>query len=68
MENVDLDFIYRVLVRVLVAGWAIYWGFICSCVAERNHRSPGLGLILGIMFGCFAAIGYWAVGKPLNQK
>lgn len=64
MENVDLDFIYI----VLIVSWAIYWGFICSCVAERNHRSPSWGLILGIIFGCFAAILYWAIDKPLNQK
>lgn len=44
------------LIRVLLALW-------CKKIAEKNHRDEGIAVLLGILFGIFAVIGYYIAGE-----
>lgn len=38
-------------------------GFWCYNIAEKNNRNKGLAAVLGVLFGIFAAGGYYIAGK-----
>lgn len=42
--------------------WVIC-AFGCYYLAEKNGRNTILAVILGLLFGLFAVIGYWIIGK-----
>jgi len=49
---------------VIIAGLA-YW---CYRIAERNGRSKGLAIFMGLLFGIFAVIIYAIIGKTKELK
>ena len=51
-----MDFIFSLLVAIL-------WGYICYKMAEKRHRAPIIGALLGAIFGIFAVIGYAIAGN-----
>jgi F0F1-type ATP synthase assembly protein I len=50
-----MEFIFTLLVAIL-------WGYICCKMAEKRHRDPIIGALLGAIFGLFAVIGYAIAG------
>ena len=45
-----------VLIGVLLALW-------CKKIAEKNHRDSSIAIIVGLLFGIFAVIGYYIAGE-----
>ena len=50
-----MEFIFTLLVSFL-------WGYVCYRMAEKRHRDPILGAVLGALFGIFAVVGYAIAG------
>lgn len=50
-----MEFIFSLLVAIL-------WGYICYKMAEKRHRDPIIGALLGAIFGILAVIGYAIAG------
>ena len=51
-----MDFIFSILIAIL-------WGYICYRMAEKRGRDTTLAVILGVLFGVFAVIGYAIAGN-----
>lgn len=43
-----------------------FFGWACYKLAEKQGRNPITGAVLGVVFGVFAAIGYWIAGDKKN--
>ena len=53
-----MESIISLLIWALMALW-------CKKIAENNHRDTTIAIILGILFGIFAVIGYYIA---VNEK
>ena len=53
-----------IITLIVWAGFA-YW---CYRIAERNSRSKGLAIFMGLLFGIFAVIVYAIIGKTKKLK
>lgn len=51
-----MESIISLLIWALMALW-------CKKIAEDNHRDTTIAIILGILFGIFAVIGYYIAGE-----
>ena len=51
-----MESIISLLIWALMALW-------CKKIAENNHRDTTIAIILGILFGIFAVIGYYIAGE-----
>ncbi len=43
-------------------------GYWCYSIAEKNGRDKILAAFLGILFGIFAVIGYYIIGKSPEKR
>ena len=48
--------IFYIIIRIAVGYW-------CSTIAKKNKRSEGLAWIMGLIFGLFAVVTYYLIGK-----
>jgi len=44
------------------------WGYWCYRIAEKNGRSRGLAVFMGLIFGLLAVIVYYIVGATKDMK
>lgn len=51
-----METLISLVIWVLLALW-------CKKIAEKNHRDEGIAVLLGILFGIFAVIGYYIAGE-----
>lgn len=51
---------------ISIAVWAAF-GIGCYKLAEKNGRSAGLAGVMGVLFGVFALLVYWFLGKKKSQ-
>lgn len=51
---------------VIVLMWALVWAFLCSTVAERNHRRAWLWAALGVLFNVFALAALAVLGDAYD--
>lgn len=54
----------EIILQLVVLALMAYW---CYKVAEKNGRDTTLAVILGVLFGIFAVIGYYIAGKKTNN-
>ena len=50
------------MIELLIVGCWILWPVLCYNLATRKHRSGGLAVVAGILFGLFAVLYYATVG------
>lgn len=48
------------LITILVASGIVYWG---AWVAQKNNRNVPLAAFWSVLFGIFAVIAYYIMGK-----
>lgn len=53
---------FEILCLVIVAGM-MYW---CYTIAKSNGRSKNFALLMGFLFGLWAVIIYYIIGKSQN--
>lgn len=46
----------------------VLWIFLCYSMAKKNGRNKELAILLGLLFGVFAVIGYVIAGKTIESK
>lgn len=55
-----MEAIITLLIWVLMALW-------CKNIAEKNHRDTTIAVILGVLFGIFAVLGYYVAGEKTES-
>lgn len=47
--------------------FSFLWMCVCIRIANNNNRNSIVAGILGFLFGLFAILFYWAIGKNKNN-
>lgn len=53
---------------LLTFGICLLFAYWCFRIAKANGRDETLAAILGFLFGIIAVVGYYLIGKTLEQR